>query len=64
MAGFDLIIRKWYSFSEECLTNESGKPADGNPLMKWVLAACVKNPYAGRYSEDLSAIVQPSPIIA
>ena len=60
MSAHSLIIRKWYSFTEESLTNESGKPADGDPLIKWVLAACVKNPYAGRYSEDLSDIVEPS----
>jgi hypothetical protein len=55
-----LTIRKWFTFSEESLANESGQPADGEVLCKLALAACVRNPYAGRFSEDLSAIVEPS----
>ncbi|MEZ5593044.1 MAG: amino acid synthesis family protein [Gammaproteobacteria bacterium] len=55
-----LVIRKWFSLTEETQTNESGQPADGLPLYKFVLAACVRNPYAGRFSQDLSAIVEPS----
>lgn len=56
----DLVVRKWFSLAEETLCNETGQAADGAELRKFVLAACVKNPYAGRYSEDLSAIVEPS----
>ena len=29
----DYHIRKWYSFAEEVLANESGKLADGEPLL-------------------------------
>lgn len=54
-------IRKWYSFSEETLANESGQLADGEPLFKYVVAAAIHNPYAGRFSEDLSELIENSP---
>jgi len=56
-------IRKWYSFSEETLANESGQLADGEPLFKYVVAAAIHNPYAGRFSEDLSALIENSPAL-
>lgn len=55
-----LHVRKWFSCMEETLANESGKLADGAPLRKFAISACLRNPYAGQYSEDLSAIVEPS----
>ena len=55
-----IVVRKWFQLSEETLLNESGQPADGEPLVKYVIAACVQNPYAGRFSQDLSEIVEPS----
>jgi hypothetical protein len=55
-----LHIRKWYSFVEEICRNESYQQADGEPLTKLAVAVCVRNPYAGRYSENLDEIVQPS----
>lgn len=55
-------IRKWATFIEEVLANESGQVTDW-PLRKVAIAAVVKNPYAGRYSEDLSAIVDDSPTL-
>jgi hypothetical protein len=55
-----LTVRKWYSFMEEIDANENGQNADGESLVKFAVAACVRNPYAGRYSEDLSDIVNPS----
>ncbi|MVW71521.1 amino acid synthesis family protein [Bordetella sp. 15P40C-2] len=54
-------IRKWYCQIEEILAGESGAPADGEPLRKIVLAACIHNPYAGKYVEDLSAWIEASP---
>jgi hypothetical protein len=54
-------IRKWATFIEETLTNETGMADQGGPLRKAAIAAVIKNPYAGRYSEDLSAIVDESP---
>ena len=56
----EIVVRKWFQLSEETLRNESGQPADGEPLVKYVIAACVENPYAGRFSQDLSDIVEPS----
>jgi hypothetical protein len=54
-------IRKWFQFSEEVLANETGKLADGEPVYKYVIAAAVKNPFAGVYQDDLSAIIDDSP---
>jgi hypothetical protein len=53
-------IRKWYSSIEETLANESAQPADGPSVRKVAVAAALENPYAGRFSEDLSLLVQPS----
>ena len=54
-------IRKWFLQVEDNLAGESGAPADGEPLTKIVLAACLHNPYAGRYEQDLSAWINASP---
>ena len=56
-------IRKWYLQIEDTLAGESGAPADGEPLRKIVVAAAIHNPYAGRYEADLSAFVEPSPML-
>ena len=56
-------IRKWYSFTEETLANETGQLADGEPLFKYVIAAAVHNPYAGRFSQDLSQLIDDSPVL-
>lgn len=53
-------IRKWYLQVEDTLAGETGQPADGEPLRKFVLAACIHNPYAGRYEADLSAWIEAS----
>lgn len=53
-------IRKWYLQVEDTLAGETGAPADGEPLRKFVLAACFHNPYAGRYEPDLSAWIEGS----
>jgi len=42
-----LHIRKWFEFREETLALETGKLADGEPVVKLVLAAAVENPHAG-----------------
>lgn len=54
-------IRKWYLQVEDTLAGETGAPADGAPLRKIVIAACIHNPFAGRYVEDLSSWIEPSP---
>jgi len=54
-------IRKWYLQIEDTLAGETGAPADGEPLRKIVIAACIKNPFAGKFVQDLSAWIDPSP---
>lgn len=54
-------IRKWYLQIEDTHAGETGAPADGAPLRKIVIAACLKNPFAGRFEQDLSALIDPSP---
>ena len=53
-------IRKWYVQIEDSLANESGIAADGAPLRKILIAAAIRNPYAGRFSRELDQIVGPS----
>ena len=53
-------IRSWLAFQQEILCNESGQAADGMPLRKFALACVLQNPYAGRFSEDLTLLVQDS----
>ena len=54
-------IRKWYLQIEDTLAGETGQPADGEPLRKIVIAACIHNPFAGRFVQDLSPWIGPSP---
>jgi hypothetical protein len=54
-------IRKWFLQIEDTLAGETGHLADGEPLRKIVIAACLNNPYAGRYVEDLSDWIKASP---
>lgn len=56
-------IRKWYLQIEDTLAGETGQAADGAPLRKIVIAAAIHNPYAGRYEQDLSAFIEPSPLL-
>lgn len=56
-------IRKWFTFTEETLANETGKQVDGEVLKKYVIAAAIKNPYAGVYQQDLSDIIDNSPAL-
>ncbi len=54
------IIRKWLEFFEEAGSNESGQDTDGAPIAKFGVGAVIQNPYAGRFSEDLSLLTEPS----
>jgi hypothetical protein len=56
-------IRSWLSFSEEILANETGQAADGAPVRKLAVACVLENPYAGRFSQDLSLLVKESPTL-
>jgi hypothetical protein len=53
-------VRKWFTHVEEVLANESGQLADGPPVRRIVVAAAIHNPYAGRYSHDLTEIIATS----
>lgn len=54
-------IRKWYLQIEDTLIGETGQPADGEPLRKIVIAAAIRNPFAGKFVQDLSSWIDPSP---
>ncbi|WIY01117.1 amino acid synthesis family protein [Amycolatopsis mongoliensis] len=53
-------VRKWFTHVEDVLANETGQAADGSAVRRIVVAAAIHNPYAGRFSEDLSDIVAKS----
>lgn len=53
-------IRKWFTFVQEIHANETGQIADGGPVTKIVIGAIAHNPYTGRFSTDLSAIIDGS----
>jgi hypothetical protein len=59
----DYQIRSWLAFQEEILANETGRAADGPPVRKMALACVLQNPYAGRFSDDLSLLVKNSPAL-
>ena len=59
-SGGELHVRKWIQTEEEILANESGVVADGDPLVRLLVAAVISNPYAGRFVRDLSAAVSNS----
>jgi len=54
-------IRAWLTLSEEILANETGKLADGPAVRKFAVVCVLHNPYAGRFSEDLSLLLKESP---
>jgi hypothetical protein len=54
-------VRAWYSFVQEI--HQDGRPADGEPLIKAASAVVVRNPFAGRYVDDLSELIDPSPAL-
>ena len=56
----DYSIRRWYFQEQEILANERHESDDGAPLRKILIAAAVRNPYAGRFSADLGEIVDGS----
>jgi hypothetical protein len=56
-------VRKWFCHVEDVFATESGQLADGDALRKIVIAAAVHNPYAGRFSTELSDIVAKSNLL-
>ena len=53
-------VRKWFVQREETHATESGRVADGPPVVKIVVAAAVRNPYAGTFGEDLTGVFAAS----
>lgn len=53
-------VRKWFLQFDDTLATENGAPADGEPLRKIIIAACVHNPFAGRHVEDLTPWIEGS----
>ena len=55
-----LHVRKWYEFREETLALETGRLADGAPVVKLVVAAAVHNPHAGVFVERFNDVIAES----
>ena len=53
-------VRKWFEFFEESASNEVGVEADGEPIAKFVVGVVIQNPYASKFSKDLSLLTEPS----
>jgi hypothetical protein len=53
-----LNVHRWFTVVDEVSTD--GGPAVSPPLRKVAVGAVIVNPYAGRWSEDLAEIVEPS----
>jgi hypothetical protein len=54
-------VRKWVAFVEEVI-HDGGEPLE-RPLLKAAVAAVIRNPLAGRFSDDVSELVDPSPLL-
>lgn len=54
----DYRVRRWVGLVEETL-HENG-PVAAHPLRKAVCGVVVRNPFAGRYADDLSPLTAPS----
>lgn len=55
----DLKVRRWQAHLEEQL--EAGGRSVEVPLRKAAIVAFIENPFAGRYVEDLSPMIEASP---
>ncbi|MFF4776413.1 amino acid synthesis family protein [Microtetraspora fusca] len=50
-----IVIRKWVSTVEDVLV-EAGRPLE-RPARRVVVGAVISNPYSGRYSEELTELI-------
>lgn len=58
------LIRRWTTYEEEVLATEIHHPADGPPVRKIVIGACLQNPFAnGSFTTDLSPVVDQSALL-
>lgn len=54
------LVRKWFEFFEVSASNEKGVKANGEPIAKFVVGVVIQNPYASKFSHDLSLLTEPS----
>jgi hypothetical protein len=54
-------VRSWYSFVQEIEQDLGPRPE--LPLVKAAVGVAIKNPFAGRYVEDLSPLIDPSHLL-
>jgi hypothetical protein len=55
-----LHVRKWFVQREETHATETGRLADGPPVVKIVVAAAVQNPHAGTFGDDFTGVFASS----
>jgi len=55
-----LHIRKWFELRDETFALETGRLADGPPLVKAVVAAAIANPHSGVFVEAFDAVIAES----
>ena len=55
-----LHIRKWFIYEEETLATETGRLADGEPVVKIVVAAAIANPHAGKFTNSFDEVIAAS----
>ncbi len=55
-----LHIRKWFELREATCALETGRLADGPPLVKAVVAAAIANPHSGVFVEAFDAVIAES----
>jgi Amino acid synthesis len=58
----ELSVRTWVTTIQEI--HIDGRPAGGDPLVKAAVGAVIKNPYAGRWSDSLEELLEPSVALA
>ena len=57
-----LVVRKWVTQVEEI--HRDGEKETARPIRKAVIAAILTNPYAGRWSEDLTELIDAGEVLA
>ncbi|WGW11691.1 amino acid synthesis family protein [Saxibacter everestensis] len=65
-SGFDMTndynVRKWVSYREETV-HDGGETLE-TPLIRAAVGVVFANPFAGGFTQDLSALTEPSPWLA
>lgn len=58
-----LHVRKWFVLRDETYATESGRLADGAPVVKTVIAAAIQNPHAGTFGDDFTEVFRASTLL-